>query len=218
MSKITPDHAPHEQLVCDVEEWLAEQSFGTRSLAYHDVFGDNSAAAKRIGEMWDPTAIVMRHRSDRTAFHWKLPLAFWWEAKTKGRKPPRDETIYVDLCTLIAVHHKDPLLRTLFIHRNQHSGHEVGFWAHDVPGMVSLVKISRDKWGQGEIARWYERQARYIFGSGIIIRDHTGGGTHDPFIAIPHDTVMGLEHWKTLIHEAVAAVETQCLSTALTPN
>jgi hypothetical protein len=219
VTKITPDHEPHEKLLRDVQAWLHERGFAFSSLAYHDVLKDaQPALADRIARMWDATAIVMRHRPDRIAVHGQLPLAFWWEGKTKGKFAPSSEAIYVDLCTLIATYHRDPDLRTLFVHRNQHSGLEVGFWASDVPDLGARVKISRAKWGDSTIAGWYARQARYIFGKNVSIGDHTGGGSGDPFVVIPHGQVVGLRHWTTLVEEAMQEVQEPCPHPLATGN
>jgi hypothetical protein len=199
VSNVTPAHRAHVELVSDVQAWLEDKRFFVTSLAYHDRMGEDSEEAKRLGAMWDPTAIVVRHRPDRIAFHSKLELAFWGEAKTKSERFTTRQDVNIDLCTIIATWTPDPEQRVLFVHRNQHIGWDIGIWVADIPPLCSEVRIDRRKWGSGRIADWYEGQARRIFGTGVRIEPHTGGGSGDPYVVIPAANATQQPHWKDAV-------------------
>jgi len=208
MHKITPDHAPHETLVRDVSAWLDEQGFATYSAAYHDhnVMGMAEEDEDRFRHIYIPAALIVRHRPDRLAFHRERDCAFLWEAKTKGKKPPRNETVFIDLVTIIANAQVNTGARVLYVHRNQHSGHEVGFWMHDMPP-VSSVGIPACKWEGMAIDDWYHWAASKLFPHAPISRAGTRG-TNDPFVTMEHEAICALPHWKTAILEEMDAEQT----------
>jgi hypothetical protein len=156
----------------------------------------------RLQRIYSPTALIVRHRPDSIAVHKRRPCSFLWEAKTKGSEPPKDEAINLDLVTLIANADVNTGGRFLFIHRNQHTGCEVGFWMDELPP-VSEVTIPAIKWAHRPIKHWYHWAAKKLFPE-ITISTRNTGGSNDPFVKIYSEVVLRLPHWTVLVEAELA--------------
>lgn len=205
--RTTPNHEPHEQLVSDVCRWLDEHGFATCSLAYHDKKASDMTEAdkKRFGAIYSPSALIVRHRPDRIAWHKEQVCSFMWEAKTK-RKWPKvregDEEIVIDLVTLMANANTQTGAKLLFVHRNQWSGHEIGFWIDELPA-VSEVCIPDVKWAGLPIREWYGWGVDKLFPK-VPVSTRSTSGTNDPFVRIRSEVVYRLPHWTDLITAELA--------------
>ncbi len=182
-----------------------------KQAARYEGAAQREADVKAKAEAFDGTDLLMllqgdfREQTASIAVHKTRPCSFLWEAKTKGLEPPKDEAINLDLVTLIANADVNTGGRFLFIHRNQHTGCEVGFWMDQLPP-VSEVTIPDAKWAHHPIKHWYHWAAKKLFPE-IKVSTRNAGGSNDPFVKIYSEVVLRLPHWSVLVEDELLACD-----------
>lgn len=195
--KITPKNAEfHKKLIDDVTNFLKQLDFRVDSAPYHKKMGKEIIGMLQRRD--DPTSLYLRGRADRIAVLEDPPLVFEWEAKTHENKDRHDMVIEA-LPLAFHILKAQYGVKCLYIYRNPHEGHEVGFWVHEVPD-IRVIMIPRNRWGEDK-RLWFRGIFRSCF-PGIHISEPTLKcclGSLDPFAIVDESIVLDLPNWRGLI-------------------
>jgi len=195
--RITPDTSEfHKELIKDVTDFLRQLEFRVDSAPYHKKMEQEITGVLQY--MDDPTSLYLRGRADRIAVLEDPPLVFEWEAKTHENKDKHDmllEALPLAFHVLKAQYG----VKCLYVYRNPHRDHQVGFWVHEIPD-IRVIIIPRNRWDENK-RLWFRGIFRDCF-PGI----HTSEpllrgcpGSYDPFAIIDESIVSTLLHWRELI-------------------
>jgi hypothetical protein len=193
------DYAPHKKLETDTQEYLHGLGFVTHESTYHTVMA--AKLRQMVQNRFTPTALYVRARADRMAFHAAKMIDFEYECKTHAHKYKHD--MLVEMLPLIHHISKSKLgVRCLYCYRNPFTRHEIGFWTSQVPAArgigIPRANTTRDLWN------WFEGMAGAWFpGVPIFLHEHRNG-SGDPYVIFDEMTIKNLPDWKSLIDALVA--------------
>jgi len=200
--KILPGGPEHKKLEEDVQDFLQERKFIVTEATYHTVLP--TIARVRLQEVYSPTALYVRGRADRIAIHKRRDIVFEWEAKTHESEEYHDMTLEaLPLCHHLIKAQLD--VECLYVYRNPHKNHEVGFWIRDLPAIRNIM-IPERRWSSEQV-NWFESQFRSLLPETKIIRITRSRGTGDPFLIIDESVVSKLFHWKDCIYSILGEGE-----------
>jgi hypothetical protein len=190
---ISPDYAPHQTLERRVADYLHESEFETGNSTYHETYAP--ALRRILQRTFEPTSLYIRAKADRVAAHRTLPLVFEWDAKTHKSSQYADCTLEV---LPIALHLANAAfdVRCLYAYHNPFTGHECGFWIHDMP-RVRAIHIP-DRWTP-PLKKWFGMMFFSYFPDTPVRETRWRGGSGDPYLIIDRYDVEQLPHWQSLI-------------------
>jgi len=195
--RIEPDIEQHQRLEDDVSQFLIEQGFLVDDATYHDNMDER--VVRVLQNIYTPTGLYLRGRADRVAVRGIPPMVFEWEAKTHVSRARHDITVEaLPLCHHIVKARLD--VKCLYCYRNEHKGHEVGFWIHDMPEPRIIMIPNRWRPTQQD---WFEEKFREIIPGVDIRRIGRTRGANDPFVIIDESKIADMPHWKDLILQEI---------------
>jgi len=191
------DDAAHRALEEDVKTFLEGEGFLVPPpIQYHEAWKENCPVAiNLLRNRFTRTALYVRTRADRLAFHKDLPLDFEFEPKTTGGKNIDCEAL--PLCYHLALAQIG--VRSLYPIRHTKRNLDVGFWVGE--GIVPDVIMVPDRWTP-------EDQAEYIatfqawFPATDVISTRRTSGSGDPFALFDLDKAEKWPDWRTLMRDA----------------
>jgi hypothetical protein len=186
MVRPTVDDKNHEELQRTVAAYLDELNYLVDAGPYHESMRDDTR--KRLQEVFTPTSLYIRGRSDRIAVHEKVPLCLMWECKTNAGRY-RNAAIEA----LPLAYHVKLGVRVLYIYWDVVTDFQGAFWVKQLPP-ISRIKIP-DRWN-GELVQSFKEEFAIAFPDVGIDCGGRTSGSGDPFVLIREEHVRHMLDWR----------------------
>ncbi len=189
-----PDMKLHNEVEKKVCKHLESLGFVSVSMTYHEILPQEIQEALKRNP--SPTALYIRTRADRVAFHLDQSVVFEWEYKSHESSRYKDITLEA----LPLMHHikKAELgVRILYIHYDKEKIQS--FWVDHMPAIRELW-IPRVEKNDGIRSALLSCHQRYFPDAKVVARE-AAGGSNDPFVIIDSSVKDTLPTARELISE-----------------
>jgi len=199
--QISPDNPNHRKLEDDVVDYLESKGYKTFSQPYHEVLG--SGVVRILSNRYDPTALYLRARADRTAIHLSKCIQFEFDAKTHENKKYKDMTL--ELYPSVLHLRKARLgIKCLYCYRDPYLNIDKGFWFDEFPNVRSVTIPPAQR--MNHLRDWFKKMVSYYFPDiSIYEPGYKQNGSGDPYLIIDYHEILKMKHWKELIDEVTNA-------------